>query len=267
MVTESKKYLSKELAEQNFLAALRQGEYVGGQPIKESVLARQLGLARTGVREMLTQAIYWGVVEYVPYSGFRIRTFSLRDTLDWCVMREALEPAAARCFAEHRPAAIIAELEACQKRLELLRCEDSPETWHCDVRFHTLVVQYCGNRELEQFHQRIYSVAQLYHNGLLGSITDFYRLPEIKDQVGGTEQTLQEFRRFGNEKRIASHLMMLDALKTGDGERAEYLFRGHLHETVTKIRKMIEHEASLPARKRKNGRPTAAAPPAGRRSL
>lgn len=238
---EPQKHLSKELAEKSFMEALRRGDYVGGQPIKESVLAKQLGLARTGVREMLNQAIYWGIVEYLPYSGFRIRHFSLQDALDWCVMREALEPVAARCFAERRPGEIIAELEECQRELEALIDGDIKSAWSCDIRFHTLVVKHCGNSGLADMHQRIYGVAQLYLNGLPEAVGDFYRLPDIKDKLLGSEHSLAEFRRKGNEKRIAWHTLMLDALKSGDGERAELLFRSHLRETAGNLRQVIAH--------------------------
>ena len=65
-------------------------ELESGYPLKESLLAKQFHVTRPAMREALSQAIGWRLVEYVPYCGYRIRVFTLGDLRDWTELREAI---------------------------------------------------------------------------------------------------------------------------------------------------------------------------------
>ncbi len=224
---------SKMAAERLFLDALMRDEYAIGAPIRESVLAKKLNIARTGVREMLNQALNWGVVEYTPYSGFSIRNFTLQDTLEWYQLREALEPVAARLFAEKPRPEVWEEMAESCRNLEQVLGKDVQRAWECDSHFHELILLHCGNTAMAALHPRIYVTGRFFFHLLLQHLPQF-PTPDIQ----GT---------------IYAHRRILDAAQSGDAHLAEYLMRNHLQAGLGSFRQQIMElkEKSIPPKKSK----------------
>jgi DNA-binding GntR family transcriptional regulator len=90
---------------------LRAGRIAGGQPLQEAVLAAQLGVSRTPVREALARLESEGLV-VADGRSFTVPSLSDRDIEDIYELRFLLEPEALRLTAGRRPE---------RKRLQLLR--------------------------------------------------------------------------------------------------------------------------------------------------
>ena len=71
------------------------GRYVPGDQIKESLLAKELGISRAPVREALKELIVNGIVNYKPQIGNFIALLSPKQIADSYITRGILEGYAA----------------------------------------------------------------------------------------------------------------------------------------------------------------------------
>jgi len=81
---------------------LRAGRIRAGQPLQEGVLAAQLGVSRTPVREALARLASEGLV-VADGRSFALPSLSVRDIEDIYALRFLLEPEALRLVAVSRP--------------------------------------------------------------------------------------------------------------------------------------------------------------------
>jgi len=81
---------------------LRAGRVPGGQPLQEEVLAAQLGVSRTPVREALTRLASDGLV-IAEGRSFTLPVLTVGDIEDIYALRFLLEPEALRLVAVSKP--------------------------------------------------------------------------------------------------------------------------------------------------------------------
>lgn len=81
---------------------LRAGRIPHGQPLQEAVLAAQLGVSRTPVREALARLASEGLV-VAESRSFTVPNLSLRDVEDIYALRFLIEPEALREVAASKP--------------------------------------------------------------------------------------------------------------------------------------------------------------------
>lgn len=229
------------IAQDQLLRKLLRGDFEGGQQLKESVLAAEFGVSRPSVREALCQAIGWGVVEYVPYCGYRVRNFTLGDILDWHEMREAVEPIAARNLAEQQTPETVAALERLLYEIrDAAEAHDSVRAAESDMKFHLTLVSGSGNA-------RFNSPAFLCSYSVLFKINlKFVRclnrqVPELVHNIppklvaGGTDNQLY-FARWKDW-----HSGIFNAIRDGRCKDAEAEARLHTTEQVGRIKKIIRY--------------------------
>ncbi len=137
-----------------FISKIRNGELKPGQPLRESAIAVELGVSRSAVREALNIIVGWDIFEYTPFCGYHLRNFSLEDLLEWCEMREAIEPIAVRRLSRTRPPEVIAELHKCVDEFDAeLNGECRQDVLATlDFKFHNTIVENCGSRSFNHMH-------------------------------------------------------------------------------------------------------------------
>lgn len=132
-------------------AAIMSREFPPGTRITEAMLAAQLGVSKTPVREALQRLQYIGVMEPDGPRGGRIVATSVKAIENAYQIREALEVQAARLAASHATEKDITEIKkasaestqaAAAGRIELFR------KW--DRRFHHAVADAAGNERLTE---------------------------------------------------------------------------------------------------------------------
>src|SRR5262245_30574322 len=79
---------------------LLRGEFRPGQRLAELALVPQLNASRTPVRLALERLAHQGLLEALPFGGFRVREFTIPDLWDAIELRGVLESTAARLAAE-----------------------------------------------------------------------------------------------------------------------------------------------------------------------
>jgi DNA-binding GntR family transcriptional regulator len=226
------------LAQEKLLRLFQNGAFKSGEALKESVLAQRLEVTRPAMREALNQAMGWGVVEYKPYCGYSVRKFSIYDLLECYEMREALEPIAAWRIAQTRPPAVLGMLENYIDRFEkALELKDYEAANQCDSKFHIGIIEHCGNKSFA----RMQGLANLTLSFYFSSEINQYRhlVKNHTTQFLNDNFTDQEYSDLNNKMTIEMHREMVNSLKSGNGEKAEELFREHAHIQVENLRNII----------------------------
>jgi DNA-binding GntR family transcriptional regulator len=128
------------------LSQVQRGDLAAGSRVRDVVLAAQLGVSRTPVREALLRLTREGVLDTTLGRGFRVRVLDpaeLRDVgqilgvLESLALRSAPAPDEGR---RRRLLELDRQLE--QTRGDLSRCLDLEDEWH------RTLLQACPNRRL-----------------------------------------------------------------------------------------------------------------------
>jgi DNA-binding GntR family transcriptional regulator len=186
----------------------------------EEVIARELRVSRTPVREALHRLEREGLIEHFPNRGFTVireteshvaEIFEIRSILEGYILRIACESATGEFISELK--SILNKAERClvQSRIG--------ELHRFNTLFHDRIIHQVPGRE--------------YLKGLVKDLREYvlrYRSATLRFP-GGAERTLQ-----GHEKIIL-------ALETGDGELCESIMRAHIEAAkIDAIRELLERK-------------------------
>lgn len=116
----------------------------------EQVIAETLGMSRTPVREALIRLQREGLVEVVPRHGMHVLPVSPADMREIYQILMALECLASELVAARKPGeAELAPLVAATQAMDEALAREDLDAWaHADERFHTILVELAGNRQL-----------------------------------------------------------------------------------------------------------------------
>lgn len=214
------------VASRKLMTKLFSGNIHAGMVLKETLLSKEFEVSRRAMREALCMAVGWGIVEYVPFCGYRIRDFSLGDLLDWYQLREAIETIAVRELAENRPPEVLRELEAILNETTDTN-DEYPDRSRNEIAFHLTIVNGCGNKRFADpailcpfaviFGISNDALVELnYRNHSFPNILEASNSPEAyRDLVqGGSQDVHREF---------------FELIRDGKRERAESRLREHIH--------------------------------------
>ena len=76
-------------------------ELKGGGAISELLLAKEMGISRTPIREAIGQLVAEGLLEQIPNRGVVVVQLNRRDIIDLYELREALEVYAVSKVAQY----------------------------------------------------------------------------------------------------------------------------------------------------------------------
>ncbi len=228
------------LAQELLIRKLVESDLHAGEQLKESVLAKEFGINRPAVREALSQAVGWDVVEYVPYCGYRVKDFTLHDILAWSELREGIEPIAARRLALTRATGVGGMLRALVEEQDQAMAAGNYEVaGKADMRFHMAIVEHCGN-------QRFASPSNLCYFSVLFRLSVrvcnelFFEILRTEKKYKEHNDSLKDFNDFNNELTRVNHHEILDAILAGNAGIAEERSRYHAGVQSDNIRKVIE---------------------------
>jgi DNA-binding GntR family transcriptional regulator len=194
----------EEIREQ-LIEAILNGRLAPGARIVETRIAQQFGVSQGPVREALRDLELFGFVVSSPFRGTQVRKISTEELLEIYPLRAAIEGVAARAAAPRIDEATLTHLEQLidQMREAAARDDHSAEA-DADHNFHHAIVKASGNRMLEHIWQtmRLSITTCLTH-----SITH-RSLHEIAER----------------------HVVVVEALRSRDPDRAEAAIRRHIEE-------------------------------------
>jgi GntR family transcriptional regulator, vanillate catabolism transcriptional regulator len=198
-------------------------ELAPGERVTEAGLAERLGISRTPVRNLLPRLAAEGFLQPVGKRGFVVANFSEQEMFDALNLRALLEGWAARALAERGASPqILAELDACLAQGDALfekhhlDQDDESEYGLMNARFHQLIIDACDSSLVNAFIDRLNNVPFVAPSVI------------VFDQVGLRFAFDMLHRAHG------FHHAIVDAVRAGDGARAEFLFREHAnHQRVS----------------------------------
>ena len=190
------------------------GKYQANEELKEKNIGEELGVSRTPVREALRQLELEGLVHIIPNKGAFVENVTLKDIKDIYEIRTLLEGLCARWAAANITKEQLEELE---ETVFLSDFHYSKENWDqilvLDNRFHEIVYEACGSKELTR-------VLRDYHHYL-------QRIRRI---------TLEQKERA--RASTDEHRAIAEALKARDAATAEECAKLHIKNTISNMDKI-----------------------------
>jgi DNA-binding GntR family transcriptional regulator len=186
------------------------GELEPGAVINQAILARQIGISTTPLREALKRLKQQGLVELDAHRDARVTPLDAEEARDLLEVRRSLDPLAASLAADRRTKQDLAEMRATLERLEVLPSNPT---------FHQLVAH-------RRFHAALYRAS---HNALLVEALD------------GLWDTADRYRRHGLQversaeeraMKANEHRLLFEAIVEGDAGTASEVMHAHIQTSL-----------------------------------
>lgn len=185
------------------LAALLSGALEPDRPLVQDVLAAQLGISRTPLREALMRMERQGLVRATGRS-FVVPELQPGDVDELYGVREAVEPYAAQLLVQRGPRAV-ERVAAALAELASRSFDTGSAAYEVNRLAHRSVVEACGNRILLEVFDDLWS-----RGVALRSWADYYTSASVAVDVE------------------ADHADLLVALRSGSPERAREAMAEHI---------------------------------------
>ncbi|MDP1612649.1 MAG: GntR family transcriptional regulator [Sulfuritalea sp.] len=185
-----------------------------GQRLDEAVLAEQLGISRTPLREALKVLSAEGLVDLQPHKGCFVSELSLRDLEEIFPIMATLEGRVAREVAAKRTPAQLKTLDALHEKLEKhAAAGDVNRYYETNYVFHNEMQECAGNRWLQI---------------VIGDLRKLLKLSR--------HHSLRLEGRLASS--LAEHRALMQALHRQDADAAEQVMRDHLLAQLVALRKL-----------------------------
>lgn len=180
---------------------LIRGELRPGDVITERRMAERLNASRTPIREALGRLEAEGLVYKQPSRGVTVSPFSTEAFVDILNIRQLLEAEAARLAAGNIPKQRIDAIRVVLRRLARVKQPTLSEIWEVDDMLHGEIADAAGNPLMASL------------------IRDLRR----RTHVFNAYRNMMSSRFAADEDE-----RLLDALESGDGERARAAMAEHI---------------------------------------
>lgn len=185
------------------LERILDGTYAPGDRIVESKLAKEFGVSPAPIREALRDLEGIRMVESEPYRGVRVRQVSTQELIEIYPVRAALEEIAAREASQRLTTSFLHGLrDELSAMRDAARDGDPHDHMAHDVAFHELIIRQAENSILYEVWTSLRIEARTLVSQLRGS-----------EDLSAIAET---------------HVPVLDAVESGDAERAGIVLRGHI---------------------------------------
>ena len=191
-----------------------------GRKLIVRVLAEDLGLSPTPIKEALAALEREGLVVAIPHRGYHVPHITVHDVEELYALREVLEGLAASRVAIRINERLAAQLDHLLERQRIcVRDRDVHRYGDLDLAFHHLLREASGNARLAR-------VAESFNGQIRLLISTSAQLP------GRLTLSLQE------------HVAIVRAVKDGDGQAAEAAMRHHVRQAGIALLAHLEAEAA-----------------------
>jgi len=194
-----------EQVKEYIVESILSGELKPGDRIRESVLARQLGVSQAPVREAVRDLVLLGFLETEPFKGTSVRSFTPAELYEVYSVRAALEALAARTAASRLDEADVQALrDILDMMIKAAQEQDAELMIRLDNNFHETIMQVSGNKLLYQLWQTL--------------------------QFGYWTIVTTRMSNYDLEYLANRHEELLEALKTREPKKAAQAMRRHIEE-------------------------------------
>ena len=189
-----------------------EGVYKEGEPIRESAIAKEMGVSRTPVREAIRQLELEGLVESIPNKETVVAGISEQDVQDIFLIRSKLEGIAGSKAAEKITDAQLDEMEEILALTKFyVEKHDVNQLKALDHRFHDIIYDATQSKILKH-------VLSDFHHYIQKSRKSSIATP------GRAKKLLEE------------HQAIYEALKARDKERCSELIDAHIQKAENNMK-------------------------------
>ena len=208
MIVDSKTQSLEEMVYSRLEEEILSGELSRGDALGEIALSKRLGVSRTPIRGALHKLCEEGLVEILPNRGATVIGINVDDLIDIYRIRERLEGLASSLAARRITDDEVSKLtEAVDLAEFYISRNDTEHIKELDTVFHSIIYKASGSRflsrTLSELHRKIKS----------------YR-----------KRSLSVPGRL--EKSESEHREILEAIKRGDADKADYLTSLHVRRAL-----------------------------------
>lgn len=197
--------------------AILNGYFEAGEKLDPEFIAKEYGVSRMPVREAFGRLESEGVIELRAHHGAFIPTISEQDILDTFEIRTLLEAEIVRQATGIIPDSVLDELEHQQREALDASEQGDPQTFiNTDIQFHGTLLDYV-------------------HNNLFKVVLD------------SVNKRISKVRRFAQSQpgthmfeSAHEHLLIIEAMRNRNPERAEHTMRLHLRGSVRRIKDLAQ---------------------------
>ena len=187
-------------------------QYQPGEILNEADLADEFALSRTPVRRVFQLLSADKLINVVPRYGAQVAPVDFRKMKAVFEVTRELDPFATRLAVERISKDKIDELQEIVDRINSYHIEtDYQKAINDDERFHEIILESCGNEWLQDILTYLH-----YHTERLWHYCESYF-----SSIDLFSETLTS---------------ILEAIKSGDSEKAEMHSRDHIDQFVSKIK-------------------------------
>jgi GntR family transcriptional regulator of vanillate catabolism len=210
------------------------GKYGPATHLHEAMLAADLGVSRTPVRDALRVLANEELLVYYPNRGYIVRNVELSDVLDAYDVRGTLEGLACRTIAERGmdDEARVRLTDLLDRGDAIFRSErwgeEEQAAWRTlNTDFHFALLAASHNRHLDPIMRQIRFFPRIF-DSRLDPTSAFFQ------QIHTREQRLRAHH---------DHIHVVEALQRREGARAEALMREHVYRNRELMRRAVEGSA------------------------
>lgn len=193
-----------KMAYETLRDSILSGHLKPGEVYNEMVLAKELGISRTPIREALLEISSHGLVTYLPRKGVQINHPTKRDVEEIFELRKAIELTAVEKVAKASPPHDFSKIEkSLEDQRKALKKKNFVDFLEADRTFHTTFSEMTNNRRFL---------------AIIENIRDMMHLVGV--QALGIEGR--------GEEVIDEHEKVLAAVKLGKAGKAKRAMNDHL---------------------------------------
>jgi DNA-binding GntR family transcriptional regulator len=190
-----------EIVAERLVMAIQDGTLKPGERLVEMQLAGRLGVSRAPLREALKALEAGGIVESRRGRGTYVREVTADEVEHVLAVRAVLEGLAARLYAVSATQAMIDQVAELNARIEqAARAGETAEWRRLDWSFHEQICAFADNPFLLNAWRSLSNLVRIFLLRHQGYLTDMQAV-------------------------MANHRAALEAIRDGDPDRAEKLFR------------------------------------------
>ncbi len=215
---------SADLLAEEILNRIVEGEIPPGTPLRESMLARESGLARNTVREAIRILVADGLVQHYPNKGAAVCKLDGEDVMDLYRVRLMAELEGIRSVARLTPGQEAAFEQSLQSFEAAAGGSSASGLVAADLHFHTLLVDLAGSPRLDRLYRSI-----------LNEVRFGFSLLTAADREIDNPRPL-----------VDEHRAIYESLVAGDGEACAALLTEHLGHYKRRMVDLVRQRAAEP---------------------
>jgi len=217
------------------------GEFTSGDKVKESSLAKELGISRATIRETTRRLSGAGLLQIDAQRGVFVRTYSIEQILDIIDIRSALCDLTATLFLERATSADRRRIEELSRQVS----DTTPQTYRDEdyitgLLFNEAVVRGAHNERLFALYHEAWQQIRVFKLHLLKSAPGIFDVHAYNRKVfwQGREHRAQLSEAITAGNRDDINLAMRRAAESS-GARAREMFDEFAKATATSWRDRI----------------------------